>query len=82
MLVNVVGLPYKRGTQGNKPMPKQTFAETRIAVTLTGAEWFAIIAKLAGKPLSDSGMKLYLSASAKMQATIVPISERLKEQSK
>jgi hypothetical protein len=82
MLVNVVGSRYKRATQGNKPMKQKTFAETNVVVTLLGAEWFAVIAKLAGKPLSDSGEALYLSASRKMQAQIIPISERLKEQTK
>lgn len=44
----------------------ESFADTPIAITLTGAEWFAILAKLADKPLSDDGRRHYQTAGDSM----------------
>ena len=43
---------------------KPTFEYRDITLTLKGAEWFAIIAKLADKPMSKEGMQLFKRAGA------------------
>lgn len=47
-----------------------------IPIVLTGEEWFALIAKLTGKPLSDKGRRLNKSAAEKMAAQLKTESER------
>jgi formate-dependent phosphoribosylglycinamide formyltransferase (GAR transformylase) len=42
------------------------FENRDIAIVLTGEEWFAMIAKLLGKPLSDEGRRLNKAAGVKL----------------
>jgi len=57
---------------------KQTFSESNICVTLTGEEWFAVIARMTGQPLSKKGNTLYQAAVRKLTKQILTASERLK----
>lgn len=43
-------------------MNKPSFEYRDITLTLKGAEWFAIVAKLADKPMSKEGRELFKSA--------------------
>jgi hypothetical protein len=45
---------------------KSGFADRRVSVTLTGKQWFALIAKLADKPLSREGMETLREAASKL----------------
>jgi hypothetical protein len=44
------------------------FSDRPIAITLTGERWFALMAKLAGKPLSEQGEAAYQAALAEIVA--------------
>ena len=58
------------GATRRRPRDEQTpdtFFEREITITLTGAEWFAYIARVLGKPLSAEGARLYSQAGEKIQ---------------
>jgi hypothetical protein len=56
------------------------FEDRDIAIVLTGEEWFAMIAKLIGKPLSDEGKRLNKDAGVKLAAQLKAESERKADQ--
>jgi hypothetical protein len=46
------------------------FSQREVAVVLTGAEWFALLARLLRKPLSDKGRRVYVSAAEKLKGQL------------
>ena len=55
-------------------MTDDRFGKQNVTVTLTGEEWFAIIATGAGKSLSPEGRKIYRTAAKKMGEQVVAAS--------
>lgn len=55
-------------------MSNDRFGKRNVTVTLTGEEWFALIANGAGKPLSAEGRSIYLVAAKKMGEQVVAAS--------
>jgi hypothetical protein len=54
------------------------FSKTDVTVTLTGEEWFALLARIAKRPLSPEGAAIYHDATIKLQQQILAASDRLK----
>lgn len=51
------------------------FSQREVSVTLTGAEWTAILARLLLHELSAEGERVYLDAVAKMQVQLLDASK-------
>jgi hypothetical protein len=47
-------------------MPASPFSKRQIAITMSGAEWVALIARVIDKPLSEAGVRVYEQAQKKM----------------
>jgi hypothetical protein len=54
------------------------FGKTDVTVTLTGEEWFALLARIAKRPLSPEGARIYKVAVGKLQQEILAESDRVK----
>jgi hypothetical protein len=57
-------------------MNSDRFGKTDVSVTLTGEEWFAILARLVNRPLSKQGAATYNKATEKMQVQLLAASDR------
>ncbi|MBR0693614.1 hypothetical protein [Bradyrhizobium lablabi] len=55
-------------------MRRNRFSKTDIPVTMTGEEWVALISRLNGVSLSTKGLKVYRSATSKLQSQILTAS--------
>jgi hypothetical protein len=51
------------------------FSQREVSITLTGAEWTAILARLLLHELSAEGERVYLDAVAKMQVQLLDASK-------
>ena len=51
------------------------FSKARIAITLTGAEWTVLLARLINRELSPQGAKIYNDAAGKLKAQLLRASE-------
>jgi hypothetical protein len=49
--------------------PKR-FGKTPVSITLTGEEWFALLARIDGRELSPKGSRIYRDASKKLCAQL------------
>jgi hypothetical protein len=54
------------------------FGKTDVTVTLTGEEWFALLAKFDKRPLSPHGAAILKVAADKLSQQILAVSDRLK----
>jgi hypothetical protein len=54
------------------------FRKLDVTVTLTGEQWFAVIAQCAGKPFSKEGLKILREAEKKLGTTVVKAAEACK----
>jgi hypothetical protein len=52
-----------------------TFRDMDVTVTMTGEEWFTLIAKMVGKPLSKKGYQVLKSAQSKLTDQVVAASD-------
>lgn len=57
-------------------MSEDRFGKQNVTVTLTGEEWFAIIAKGANQDLSPVGRKIWRDAAKKMGEQVVAASNK------
>jgi hypothetical protein len=53
---------------------RRSFYHRQIAVTLTGAEWVAFLARTVEKPLSPAGKETYCVAAAKVCDQLTAVS--------
>lgn len=68
------GAAHQHQASEQRSLPAFEYRE--IPIVLTGEEWFALVAKIMGKPLSDKGKRLNKSAAEKMAAQLKIESER------
>jgi len=54
------------------------FSNTTVTVTLTGEEWFALTAKLAGHALSDKGRRILQNAQESLAAQLGRAADAIK----
>jgi hypothetical protein len=54
------------------------FPTAKITVTLTGAEWFAICAKLGNRPLSPEGQAALIRGATSMTDQLLEMDKRLR----
>lgn len=47
------------------------FSERNITVTLTGAQWFALLARIGGRELSAKGAREYREATERLQKQLL-----------
>jgi hypothetical protein len=50
------------------------FSQREVSVTLTGAEWTALLARLLRQPLSEEGERVCLVAASKMKRQLLDAS--------
>ncbi len=53
------------------------FENSDVTITMKGAEWFALVAKAAGKPLSPEGRVIANSAGRKMCEQLTAAADKL-----
>lgn len=54
------------------------FGKTDVTVTLTGEEWFALLARITKRSLSPEGASIYNTAVGKLSQQILAVSDRVK----
>lgn len=52
------------------------FPEAEVSVTMTGAEWTALLGRIAGYSFSASGRSIYRSAAKKLQEQLTAASHK------
>lgn len=52
------------------------FRKRKVSVTLTGEQWFALMAAFANKGMSDEGLRIWRAAKSSMGKQVVAASEK------
>jgi hypothetical protein len=55
----------------------KNFGETSISITLLGEEWFALMARILGHPLSPEGSRVYRRAADKLSDQLSAASDKV-----
>lgn len=55
----------------------KNLSDTAVAVTLTGEEWTALMAKMGNVVMSDHGREVYRAVSKKLAVQVMAASERV-----
>jgi hypothetical protein len=56
------------------------FGNHDVPITLTGAQWIALLGRIVGRDLSPAGVREYREATEKLQAQLLAASDKCKEQ--
>jgi hypothetical protein len=63
-----------REEAGASTMKMKPFSQREVSVTLTGAEWTALMARLLRQPLSDEGERVRRDAARKIKRQLLDAS--------